>query len=424
MKKGMILALCYITVLFAACNKQKPNEKFVGDYAGNGTVNGTISLHIGPGQTMNQDITDVTLPMSINLAAGEAKNEVILTYTNDEIEETYTTKGIVNDFDVDFDPVTIKQVIEGTAIDLVLDMEGSLNEQATILSLNGTVTGSGTIGEDGSSVPFDVDGTMTAELIKGATPDPDTPAADPALTLVEGEGYLSEGAEIEMGTIVTMGLLCKAEALKALKVEYLSRGVLIAEDEVEYDGVNTSDEYTSTFPLSQDIYPLLQEGEFTIKATLTDTQNKTVVLSFSITVTPAPTPGWEAHYQGTVTLSATATAMTYSYPFEAEDSMEIFLSQADEESQMNATITYGDNTYFTTGTKDGDNIDFEPFDIEIAIEESSVTVSLDMYGIIGDAILSVAGSLSGSGSITLPDIPFAIPATIEGGIMGDLDEIR
>jgi hypothetical protein len=227
-----------------------------------------------------------------------------------------------------------------------------------------------------------------------------------------------------MGTIVTMGLLCKAEALKALKVEYLSRGVLIAEDEVEYDGVNTSDEYTSTFPLSQDIYPLLQEGEFTIKATLTDTQNKTVVLSFSITVTPAPTPGWEAHYQGTVTLSATATAMTYSYPFEAEDSMEIFLSQTDEGSQVNATVTYGDNTYVTTGTKVGDNIDFEPFDIVIAVEGSSVTVTLDMYGILGEGILSVAGTLSGSGSITLPDIPFAIPATIEGGIMGDLDEIR
>lgn len=414
MKKGMILALCCITVLFAACNKQKPNEKFVGDYAGNGTVNGTISLHIGPGQTMNQDITDVTLPMSINLTAGEAKNEVILTYTNDEIEETYTTKGIVNDFDVDFDPVTIKQVIEGTAIDLVLDMEGSLNEQATILSLNGTVTGSGSIGEDGSSVPFDVDGTMTAELIKGATPE--VPAADPTLTLVESEGYLYEGAEIEAGSLFKVGLTCKADKLAKLVITFTMGGNVIQETTKTWDNV------TQTF--FDETFVINEAGDITMTAVLTDTQDKTATVTLHFKTIAAPTPGWEAHYQGTVTLSATATAMTYSYPFEAEDSMEIFLSQGDEESQVNATITYGDNTYFTTGTKDGDNIDFEPFDIEIAIEESSVTVSLDMYGIIGDAILSVAGSLSGSGSITLPDIPFAIPATIEGGIMGDLDEIR
>lgn len=424
MKRGIIIVLCCISVLFAACNKQKPNEKFVGDYAGDGFVNGTVSFTIGPGQTVNQDISDVSIPMSINLAAGEAKNEIILTYINDEIEEVYTTKGIVNDYDVDFEPITIKQVIEGTSIDLVLDMEGSLNDQETILSLSGTVKGSGSMGEEGVSIPFNVDGTMTAELTKGATPTPDTPAADPTLSLVEGEVYLSDGDEIEMGKTVTLGLLCKAEALKALKVEYFSGGVVIAEDEVEYDGVSTSDEYTTTFPLNQETYPLLQEGDFTIKATLTDTQNKTAVLSINIKVIPAPTPSWEAHYKGTVTLNVTASALTYSYPFETQDDMDILLSEGTEENQINATITYGGNTYVTTGTKDGDNIDFEPFDIDIAVEGSSVTVTLDMNGIVGAMLLSVEGALSGNGSITLPDIPFAIPATIEGDITGDLDEVR
>ena len=422
MKKTLIIALSCLIVLLAACNKQNPNEKFIGDYSGSGIVNGTISFDYGTTH-VDQDIADMAIPMAINLAAGEAKNEVIMTYTNEDVEETYTAKGIVSDYDVAFDPITIRQIIDGTYVNLTLNLEGTLLEKEGILKLNGDIKGNGNMINLGD-IPFTVTGTVTANLNKGAAPNPNTPAADPTLTLVTGEGFLSEGDEIEMGKSVTLGLTCKAEALKALKVEYFSKGTLIAEDKVEYDGVNTSDEYTSTFTLSQDLYPLLQEGYFSITATLTDTHNKTAVLSLSIKVLPAPTPNWEAHYQGTVTLNATASATIYSYPIETESDMEINLADSDEEGIVSATVRYGEAIYSTTGTKEGNVIDFEPFDIMLSIEGSSVTVSLDMVGTIGESVLSVEGNVSGNGNITLPDIPFSIPTTIEGTIAGVLNEVR
>lgn len=423
MKKTLIIAFSCLIVLLAACNKQNPNEKFIGDYSGSGIVNGTITFNLGTTH-MEQDINDMAIPMAIHLAAGEAKNEVIMTYTNEDIEETYTAKGIVSDYDVAFDPISIKQIIDGTYVDLTLNLEGTLLEKEGILKLNGNINGNGDWINEDNSIPFSVTGTVTANLNKGAVPDPDTPTADPTLTLVTGEGYLNEGDEIEMGKSVTLGLICEAEALKALKVEYFSKGTLIAEDEVEYNGVSTNEEYTSTFTLSQDLYPLLQEGEFSIKATLTDTHHKTAVLFLNINVIPAPTPSWEAHYQGNITLNATATATIYSYPIETESEMKISLADADEEGSVIATVRYLEAIYSTTGTKEGNVIDLEPFDIILSIEGSSVTVSLDMIGTIGESILSVEGNVSGNDNITLPNIPFSIPATIEGTIAGNLDEVE
>ena len=80
MKKALIIAACCLTVLFTACNKEKPNEKFVGDWYGTGIVNGTMTMTMPVyGQEYVQEFNNIEIPMDINLAAGEAKNEVVLT---------------------------------------------------------------------------------------------------------------------------------------------------------------------------------------------------------------------------------------------------------------------------------------------------------------------------------------------------------
>ena len=106
MKKALIIAACCLTVLFTACNKEKPNEKFVGDWYGTGIVNGTMTMAV-LGNEYVQEFNNIEIPMDINLSAGEAKNEVILTYTDEEMHETSTAKGIVKDNDVDFDPIDV-----------------------------------------------------------------------------------------------------------------------------------------------------------------------------------------------------------------------------------------------------------------------------------------------------------------------------
>ena len=163
MKRTLIIALCCLTALLAACNKEKPYEKFIGDYEGSGLVNGKITT-VFLTQEFVQEFNDVALPMKINLAPGDADNKVILTYINDELEETYTATGTITNNDVDFDPVTVNTTVENYVVSATLDMTGSL--AGTALTLNGVVTGDGTVSEGGMSLPYTIEGTMAGTLNK------------------------------------------------------------------------------------------------------------------------------------------------------------------------------------------------------------------------------------------------------------------
>ena len=414
MKKFAIIAMCCITMLFAACNKEKPNEKFIGDWYGSGLANGTMSMNI-LGQEQVQDFNNIAIPMDVNLAAGEAKNEVILTYTSEEMHETYTTKGIIDGYNVDFDPIDINMTVQGTTIKATLDLMGALSSSEDILSLNGTVNGQGSYAIEGYSIPYTATGTVTADLRRGTSPTPTpTPYEGPTMTLVEDENLLSEGAEVVAGEFFFIGLAGEGQRLLTLTVAFVSNGNVLEEWTKELGG---SDEFTCT-----KYFTLDQVGDVTMTATLTDTQDKTAVVTVHFKVVPAPEPEFGAHYAGTVTMDATASAFMVNYPISMDYDMDILLSEAAEEGRVNATITFAGNTYTTTGTKDDNAIDLEPFDIVLDYEGSTVNGNIDMAGTINGTVFSVQGALTGSGNITFSGM--SIPATIEGTVAGDLDEVE
>ena len=94
----------------------------------------------------------------------DADDKVILTYINDELEETYTATGTITNNDVDFDPVTINSTIENYVVSATLDMTGTLD--GTVLTLNGAVTGGGTFTDGGMNLPYTIEGTVTGTLNK------------------------------------------------------------------------------------------------------------------------------------------------------------------------------------------------------------------------------------------------------------------
>ena len=159
MKKTIIIAMCCLTVLFAGCKKEKPYERFIGEYEGSGIINGTMSV-----LTFNQNFNDVAIPIKISLSAGDADNQVVMTYINEELSETYTATGTITNNDVDFDPVEVNTMIENYVVNASLDMSGSLT--GTSLTLNGAVTGGGTYTDGGLQLPYTIQGTMTGTVNK------------------------------------------------------------------------------------------------------------------------------------------------------------------------------------------------------------------------------------------------------------------
>lgn len=412
MKRTLIIALCCLTALLAACNKEKPNEKFIGDWYGNGVANVTMTITLPAGGPINQEFNNITVPMSINLTAGETKDQVIFTYTNEEVHETYTTKGIVKNNDVDFDPISVNITVEGTTVTATLDLKGILSTSGDVLALNGAVSGQGNLADGG--VPYTATGTITANLNRGTAPTP-APYNGPTITLFEDENCISEGSEVVAGELFFVALSGEGKALKDLKVVFVDNDANILEEWTKE--LNNGNEFTST-----KYFTLTQVGDVTMTASVTDSQDKMASLDVHFKILPAPEPEFEAHYAGSVTLDATASAFMLSYPINIDYDMDIMFSEAAEEGRVNATITFAGNNYNTTGTKDGDAIDLEPFEIVLDFEGSTVNATIDMSGTIEGTVFKVEGSLEGSGNISFSGA--SIPATIEGTVAGDLDKIE
>jgi hypothetical protein len=412
MKRTIIIAMCCLAALLAACNKEKPNEKFIGDWYGNGIANVTMSLTVPTGGSYNQDFNNITVPMSINLAAGETKDQVIFTYTNEEVHETYTTKGTIKNNDVDFDPISVNITVEGTTVTATLDLKGVLSTSEDVLALNGTVSGQGNYAEGGLFVPYTANGTITANLNRGTAPTP-APYNGPTITLFEDENCISEGSEVVAGELFFVALSGEGKALKDLKVVFVDNSDNILEEWTKE--LNNANEFNST-----KYFTLTQVGDVTMTATVTDSQDKMASLDVHFSILPAPEPDFQAHYAGTVNLNATASALMLSYPINIDYDMDVRFSEAEEEDRVNATITFAGNNYNTTGTKDGDAIDLEPFDIVFDFEGSTVNATIDMSGTIEGTVFSVQGNLEGSGNISFSGA--SIPATIEGTVSGDLEK--
>ena len=162
MKKVLIIALSAVIILFSACKKEKPNAKFIGNYKGSATVNATSSYSLF-GQPFEQEIPEFAVPVEIDLTAGNTDNKVILIYVNADLNETYTTTGLVSENSVDFEPMNVNFTHELNNINASIDLKGTLID-SNILSLEADIEGKGTT--QFISVPITVKVTESANLNK------------------------------------------------------------------------------------------------------------------------------------------------------------------------------------------------------------------------------------------------------------------
>ena len=165
MKKSLVIALCCITVLFAACKKEKPNEKFIGDYKGSCLVDPTVTFEnpLIPGQTLTQELDDITIPMEVTITAGDADDRIVMSYKPEGQDRTYTFNGTINKHDVvEFGTINLIETYEGYTVNATVDMTGTLVENA--FSLTGTINGTGTTAL--LEVPINMTGSMNAILNK------------------------------------------------------------------------------------------------------------------------------------------------------------------------------------------------------------------------------------------------------------------
>ena len=172
MKKTLIIALCCLVAVMAACKKKpvEPTpdpepvnyaEQYVGSYLG--SFDFTIL-------TMNNEaVTNMTFPIdniTMNIAEGEGENAITATVTVDN--ETRQTTGTATEEKANFETVhiIIDKPDQGYRFDLDLKMEGN-KMAADSLNIAGTFTGNGTfvfMGE--TNILDEVSGNVNGQLGK------------------------------------------------------------------------------------------------------------------------------------------------------------------------------------------------------------------------------------------------------------------
>lgn len=171
MKKTLIIALCSIAVMFAACKKPvepTPVEpvvdyttQYVGSYMGQFTFT-IVSMNNEPQSNLTFPIDSIRM----DITKGDADNTVVATVTVDN--ETHQTQGTATEANADFGTVhlNIDKPDQHYTFELDLKMTGTPVQNDT-LNITGSFSGKGTFEIAGQPYPLDeVSGTLVGDLKK------------------------------------------------------------------------------------------------------------------------------------------------------------------------------------------------------------------------------------------------------------------
>ena len=173
MKKTLIIALCSLAVMFAACKKPvEPTPEpvvdyttqYVGDYLGQFTL--TIT------SMNNQQQTGMSFPIDgigMVITKGEGDNALVASMTVDD--ETHQAMGTATNEKATFAPLHLvidetHQISNPYLFNLDLQLEGTKAESDT-LSITGSFTGNGSASIMGQEQTFEeVSGTVNGKLVR------------------------------------------------------------------------------------------------------------------------------------------------------------------------------------------------------------------------------------------------------------------
>lgn len=168
MKKTLAIALCCITILFSACQKENNNKRFIGNYKGTVWASGTYDANIPNIEPMHQEFTDQALPVELQLNEGENSKEVtgICKIEDQEIPCKGTVEGNTVTFTAVDEAVTIDYNAGGFNLSpemkMTYDIKGTLSDGT--LTLDGNCSGNGTVSIMFSTATLNMNATMTGSL--------------------------------------------------------------------------------------------------------------------------------------------------------------------------------------------------------------------------------------------------------------------
>lgn len=231
----------------------------------------------------------------------------------------------------------------------------------------------------------------------------------PTITHFQGEGYLTENAQIYANDEVVIGFVATGEALTKLEATITQNGTFIASYPIY---IEETDSYTGVFRISLDV-----AGTVTITGTVTDAAGQTASTSFNVICNEKPNARFLGHYEGNAIATGSMQAEIMGMePFQDEFSdreVPVILDITAGEGlyEVIGTCTMDDRTLTGKGTVEGNVVTFEAVNDTFTFNFDpgngfNLSPELNMsYTIKGtlttDGKLAIDGSCQGEGNIMM-----------------------
>lgn len=178
-----------------------------------------------------------------------------------------------------------------------------------------------------------------------------TPVA-PTISVVNGEGYLTENAQIYANEETQLGFTVAGEKLVELEVKVTKDGVL---DSHYTESIDEQPSYTSTKSIC-----FVNPGTLTVTATVTDAAGQTATASFSFYCVEKPNAKFIGRYEGDFLVSGNFIINSETMDLENEPFATVVdITEGESDDEVVADITLNSQTNSVKGKVEGNKVVFE-----------------------------------------------------------------
>ena len=233
-----------------------------------------------------------------------------------------------------------------------------------------------------------------------------TPVA-PTISIVSGEGYLTENAQIYANEETQLGFTVTGEKLVELEVKVTKDGIL---DSHYTDNIDEQSSYTSTKSIC-----FVNPGTLTVTATVTDAAGQTATTSFNFYCVEKPNAKFIGRYEGDFLVSGNFIVNSETMAMENEPFATVVdIKEGENTDEVVADITLNGQTNAVKGKVEGNKVVFNVgFSHNVPVEiPQGITAKAD-----GGLELTVTGidkELVGQFAANLRDIKRPDPYHIYG----------
>lgn len=251
----------------------------------------------------------------------------------------------------------------------------------------------------------------------------------PTISLIQGEGYLTENAQVYSGDEIMVGFSCTGESLTKIEIVLSQNGTIL--DSYTEDCTSQKNEPVPPYHCEHS-FTIEAIGTVNIKGTVTDVNGLTASKNFDIHFNEKPNAKFIGHYEGDALFTGIMKAEVAGVdPIEQEvtdRAIPVILDLRDGETltEIIGNCKINDQEMEIKGSVDGNTVTFEAVSTTVSTNYEmngfniplSMTVTYSVTGMLDNETLTLNGNCNGAGEIHI--LIYNGTTSIEGTIGGSL----